>query len=497
MARLVPTGGSPGTLAWSTTSTKATLSRSVARGDAVRLAPGIYLIACEVRVEDAVGAHLHEIVGHLWPGTVLCGRSALSGGRPLDGTLFVARGTGRRNPLILPGCTIVPVDAPSKLPADLDLPFGIAVSGVARSLVENVHPRGRRAAHRAGMEAVEARMLQLALSGNPGTIARVLDDLDAIAPAFPPSSCDTVRRRLAALLGTDPAGAPATTDALRDHFAGIPADVGRLELLDGLAEVLQRRAPRPILALGDRDRLGWLPFFEAYFSNFIEGTEFAVDAARRIAVDGEVPADRPEDAHDVAATFALASNPADTVVTPRSSEELIELLVARHAVLMGGRAAVRPGAFKRRPNFAGGYEFVRPELVLGTLTRGFDRIAACNDAFARAVMSMALITECHPFDDGNGRLARLMANAELSAAGEVRLVVPTIYRGDYLAALAGFSRRVGRGEALVAVLEYAQRWTASVDWGTYEAAIADLTRTNAFLDPRVADASRLRLELPR
>ena len=32
-----------------------------------------------------------------------------------------------------------------------------------------------------------------------------------------------------------------------------------------------------------------LPFFEAYFSNFIEGTEFAVDEAAEIVFKGHIP----------------------------------------------------------------------------------------------------------------------------------------------------------------------------------------------------------------
>ena len=40
------------------------------------------------------------------------------------------------------------------------------------------------------------------------------------------------------------------------------------------------------------------------------------------------------------------------------------------------------------------------------------------------------------FDDGNGRLARIMVNAELSAAGQVRVVIPTSFRDNYLAASA-------------------------------------------------------------
>ena len=103
---------------------------------------------------------------------------------------------------------------------------------------------------------------------------------------------------------------------------------------------------------------------------------------------------------------------------------------------------------------------------------------------------------CHPFDDGNGRIARLTANAELSGAGEARITIPTVYRNDYLAALAGFSRGVGRGESLISVLEFAQRWTLAVDWTTFERANHELQLVNAYLDPGIAEASGRRLQLP-
>jgi hypothetical protein len=35
-----------------------------------------------------------------------------------------------------------------------------------------------------------------------------------------------------------------------------------------------------------------LPFFEAYFSNFIEGTEFAVDEAAAIIFENRIPKNR-------------------------------------------------------------------------------------------------------------------------------------------------------------------------------------------------------------
>ncbi len=260
--------------------------------------------------------------------------------------------------------------------------------------------------------------------------------------------------------------------------------------------LLIERPPSPTPALPPANRWEWLAFFEAYFSNFIEGTEFGVDEARRIAVEGLIPESRPADAHDVAATFRLAADPQDRAVIPRSGEELVEVLRARHAVLMAARPDKHPGELKVTPNYAGGYQFVEPPLLVGTLVAGFQVLDRVREPLARAIATMALVTECHPFDDGNGRIARLAANAELSAAGEVRFVIPTVYRNTYLAALSAFSNRAGRGEQLTAVLEYAQRWTAAVDWSTYGGANATLIACHAYTDPRVADASDLRLRMP-
>ena len=45
---------------------------------------------------------------------------------------------------------------------------------------------------------------------------------------------------------------------------------------------------------------------------------------------------------------------------------------------------------------------------------------------------MFLVSEAHPFDDGNGRLARIMMNAELVHADTTKLIIPTVYRDDYI-----------------------------------------------------------------
>src|SRR5438552_3773461 len=162
---------------------------------------------------------------------------------------------------------------------------------------------------------------------------------------------------------------------------------------------------------------------------------------------------------------------------------------------MEGRPYKGPGRFKADPNRARSTLFVAPELVEGTLAKGFEIYRGLTSPLHRAVFMMFLISEVHPFADGNGRIARIMMNAELVAAGENRVVVPTVYRNNYLMALKALSQNGVTG-ALVRVMDFAQRYTAAVDFRELHAARVILERTNAFADPNEADAAGIRLTLP-
>ena len=156
---------------------------------------------------------------------------------------------------------------------------------------------------------------------------------------------------------------------------------------------------------------------------------------------------------------------------------------------------MRPGELKNRENQAGSTLFVAPRLVRGTLLAGFERYTQLTDPFARAAFIMFLVNEVHPFDDGNGRIARLMMNSELVSAGQVRVVIPTVYRSNYVMALKGLTQN-GNARSYVATVDFAQRYTAQLDCTSLESAQAILTETNAFVDPTEADARGIRLLLP-
>jgi len=210
---------------------------------------------------------------------------------------------------------------------------------------------------------------------------------------------------------------------------------------------------------------------------------------------GRVPADRPADAHDIIGTYRLVADTEEMARAPATPNELIELLQARHAVLMEQRPDKNPGVFKSRNNQAGATLFVAPQYVEGTLRAGFDLAAALWSPFARAAYLMFLVAEVHPFDDGNGRIARVMMNAELVHGHDVRIIIPTVYRDNYLAGLKGTTNNRSYG-ALVDILTFAQRYTARVDFTDRVSAERDLARTNGLLDSREAEDSGRRLQLP-
>lgn len=96
-----------------------------------------------------------------------------------------------------------------------------------------------------------------------------------------------------------------------------------------------------------------LAFFEAYCSNFIEGTEFSGEEAAQTVFDGVIPNERPEDAHDVLETFRVVSGLSQLRVLPTDVGGFRELLQGRHASAMEARPDKVPGAFKERGNQAG------------------------------------------------------------------------------------------------------------------------------------------------
>jgi Fic family protein len=176
---------------------------------------------------------------------------------------------------------------------------------------------------------------------------------------------------------------------------------------------------------------------------------------------------------------------------PKDFDEFIALLKRRHALIMESRPDKLPGQFKTMNNQAGSTTFVSRELVLGTLRQGFGMYQALSEPFARALFVMFLVAEVHPFMDGNGRMARVMMNAELIAGDQTRLFIPSVYRNEYVAGLKRLTNHKDPS-AFIRVMDYAQKVVSCVDFTDLQNANRVLAACNAFRDP----ADEVKLKMP-
>lgn len=491
----------PGSVFFGDAASAALLSRATRDGRLRRLTRGLY--SADVRADpvELVARNRWKIVAHLVPDAVIADRSAAEGGMPAGGVLTVISNE-RREAVTLPGLIVAPRRGPGPLHDDANWPEGLRLTSDARTLVDNLAvSRGRagrpaRTLSRDELEDWVVRTGQRRPDDWLDTLrARALELCDELGVA---DRRDVVADIVGAVAGTREARA-GDRRLLTARAAGRKYDPDRVARFDELAGYLRSLppdadAPLELPALVDETQTS-LPFFEAYFSNFIEGTEFSVEEAEAIVESGEIPDDRPEDAHDILGNFEAVHDAHLRAAAPNTVDELLELLERRHRLVMGGRPEKRPGHFKERPNQAGSYIFVAPALVEGTLVEGFHRLADLRPGFARAVFELFLISEVHPYDDGNGRVARAAMCAELTAAGQARLVIPIVFRNEYLTALRNLFRE-GRCDLYVRTLAHAWRWTAAMPWQDRTAVDGYLVATNSLVDSTDAERTGLRLEIP-
>ena len=104
---------------------------------------------------------------------------------------------------------------------------------------------------------------------------------------------------------------------------------------------------------------------------------------------------------------------------------------------------------------------------------------------------MFLVSEVHPFDDGNGRLARVMMNTELIGGAQSRIIIPTVFRDDYLDGLRQLTRR-GDASVLVKALRYGHDYTAPIDFTTPTAPPSSSARPTPSTNQEAANDSAYR-----
>ena len=454
-------------------------------GKLKKIAPRIYTSNLLDSESNIIRRNLFEIIAWRLPNAIISHRSAFSMSPTPSGDFFLTAGSSR---LIddIPGIKLNVLKGADPLPNDLKLgDMPLYVSSEYRRTLEILQPGRKKGNESKSMEQsfVEKRMESLINSQGEDAVNRFRDEAKNIAAQCGmEKEFSKLDKIISALLATYPASV-LTTEAGKARAAGMPYDEQRAQLFSSLYDALSSKFFKEIIDKNtDESSFRLFSFFESYFSNYIEGTKFEVNEALEIVETGKIMPKRINDSHDILGTFKIVSNRAGMNTIPATGNDFFAILKHRHAILMEGRPDMEPGVFKTKPNQAGNTFFVLPDLVEGTLRYGFRLYSVLSDPFAKAIFMMFICSEVHPFNDGNGRVSRIMMNAELVKGGRTRIIVPTVFREDYLLSLRRLSRN-NDPSVYIRVMEKLQLFSAHIVGTNFDDAIRFLKESDAFEEP--------------
>src|SRR5215467_6297167 len=318
----------------STAELASAVSREIRSGKLRKLGSRLYTRNLREPPERIVQRNLWPLVAAYLPGALIADRTALENRPAGDGSVFLV--ADHKRDIVMPGVTLRPRKGPP--PLDSDRPFigNLRIASPARAFLENMRPsRARESIARTlSKREIEERLDEILRRDGESGLQRLRDNAREVSGLL---GMQDEFQRLDALIGTllGTRDTPVESPVAVARAAGLPYDPQRLDLFQRFFAELAATVPmtRPARSTDGPA----LPFFEAYFSNFIEGTEFAVDEAADIVFKGHIPKGRPEDAHDVLGTWKVVSDEREMSRLPRSLEELTVLLKSRHATIMEGR----------------------------------------------------------------------------------------------------------------------------------------------------------------
>lgn len=447
------------------------LAKLVNKGGLKRIRQGIYTDAPWQDIPQLVHNQWHEIVHVLYPNAIVS-HSTAALLKPINNVVHITDNVKVRRKVTISDALIINIHPGNT--SSLTQPFlpTLFRSAPARYLLENLQITHKNAdAPKAlGQEWVEQELCKLFQRHGEKELNQIRDDARAYSqnPSLPhplKTEFTKLNNLISAILSTHSIAQLNTPLAIAIAKKE-PYDQHRLSLFNTLANYLQQCEfpARPYTY----NKANWrnLSFFESYFSNYLEGIEFEIDEAEQIVFEKQEIDNRHQDSHDVLSVFDVVNDFTEMCTLPESPEELIDQLKQRHSLIMHARPNKRPGQFKHKPNKAGSTLFVLPENIEGTLSQAFTLYQQLPPGMPRAIFIQFVVVECHPFDDGNGRLARIMMNAELVAENQYKIILPTVHHDSYLNGLRQASRS-GRFRTIAKVFTDLQAYTSTIQWQDY------------------------------
>ena len=290
----------------------------------------------------------------------------------------------------------------------------------------------------------------------------------------------------------------------------------KIDRLKAEIDALRPLEPKLETRILDKFRLEW-----NYHSNALEGNMLSLGETRAFLLEGITAQGKPfKDyldikGHDEAIDYLIGFLRNDESLTEVDIRRLHEILLVGPYYVDAkapdgniGRRKVEPGRYKRHPNHVETvtgkiHYYATPEETPARMKDLMEWYHEQDDGEElHPVIVAALLhhrfVEIHPFDDGNGRMARLLTNLSLMKHSYPPVLIRKEDRGEYFLALAEADE--GDPEGIIDFL--AQRVRASLDLylrgarGEDITALGDFDKRLALLKQRLETGPKYEAEKP-
>lgn len=185
-----------------------------------------------------------------------------------------------------------------------------------------------------------------------------------------------------------------------------------------------------------------------YNSNHIEGSRLTEDQTRMIFETSTIDAGDGIPVDDIVETvhhFRAIDYVID-VAEEELREEIIKHLhyILKHDTKDAQLSWFAVGEYKKRPNIVGGHETAKPDEVAAQIQHLLKNYAAKSSVTIEDIIAFhAAFERIHPFQDGNGRVGRLIALKECLRFHIVPFLIEDSKKAFYYRGLANWSQEHG------------------------------------------------------
>ena len=211
-----------------------------------------------------------------------------------------------------------------------------------------------------------------------------------------------------------------------------------LDRIDAYAQVI--REHRPLTPNEVKELDAYFRIGTTYTSNALEGNSLTLSETKVLLEDGITIGGKPIRDCYGATGHARAYDYMLEIARGGPLQFREEDILRLHALFYGGIDPDHAGRYREDQVFITGTEYIPPTAdevpgLMAKLVEDLNQRKNVTHPVLLAAYAHRRLVDIHPFQDGNGRTARLLMNLILANKGYCVVSIPPVLRHDYITAL--------------------------------------------------------------